>query len=892
MFCLMTAPAAGSEQRRQDHVMLNGRWEFVIGQGDEQAYQPARARELEWKPVELPGQFMEWNAQAARSIKFVWARREFRVSQEQAKRLGVLHWNRICFGAAAWVNGRKVGQNAPTGPYQVLLPPDVLRPGVNTVVLKIPGAAGVIKSQQGRFLIPAGFANTNSRGMPCVTGDVWIDFADKAYMKWILAIPKPDEGKVTFRVTPVSHQPIDSLGVSVSVRPAGGGEVVGEGHGQAAARPYDDPLAGEHYYVDVRMENFRPWTHLDPYLYEAQVSLSKDGVLLDRATFTFGMRRIEVVDGNFKLNGKNLYLRGSNLLFEWTWPAIADKPRQYIVDEARQMNMNSFRTHTLPPSPQWADVADRYGTMILAEFPVLYNNANYHFTDAEYELWHRNCLIDAVGWMSRLWNHPAVIVWVLSNESHYDTAWETGPFHDFVRRMDPTRPTMRTGDQAGTAEIYDVHPIGNHSTWMQEGRFLRDIPRWLRHAKGRAMTNSEYMNGGPKPLQWTGTNDKLAGELAYAQLGAEHTEAMRRARFDGIWPFAYCGWTKTRTGREWKAGFAKPISAVWHSVFSDVYASLDLFDANYDTGQAVVTDLCLINDSWNDAKIHVDLLLTRECPQFVPEAECFDSPLARWSYDFELPADSIRKVPVTWRVPRREGNYWLTARTTGASRRAVLSQRFIHAVDPPVISPELKRRRFVCLGAEGDKYARFYFQDRGLTAVHQAEELRVGRDVVVIWDASKVSSAQRARWTRRLRDFAQQGGTVLVLGAESWDWKDLVDLDVRYIIPRRIPGASRAFAYPHVDHPMLKGIDPQWLKRWNGLPGTVAIGAIEGRALKGAKKILWSHDPQTTVVAEVPTASGTGRILFSQLNLVPRAHGGRQRYDPVAERIMINLLGL
>ena len=62
--------------------------------------------------------------------------------------------------------------------------------------------------------------------------------------------------------------------------------------------------------------------------------------------------------------------------------------------------------------------------------------------------------------MARLWNHPSVIMWVLSNESRGDNAWEEGPFQDFVNALDPTRPTMRTGT-TGTKENYDVHPCGN-----------------------------------------------------------------------------------------------------------------------------------------------------------------------------------------------------------------------------------------------------------------------------------------------------------------------------------------------------------------------------------------------------------------------------------------------
>ena len=52
-------------------------------------------------------------------------------------------------------------------------------------MLKIRGAAGVRRSRSGNALIPAGFGV----GMPEVTDDVWIDFADTAYMKWVLALP-------------------------------------------------------------------------------------------------------------------------------------------------------------------------------------------------------------------------------------------------------------------------------------------------------------------------------------------------------------------------------------------------------------------------------------------------------------------------------------------------------------------------------------------------------------------------------------------------------------------------------------------------------------------------------------------------------------------------------
>jgi hypothetical protein len=273
-------------------------------------------------------------------------------------------------------------------------------------------------------------------------------------------------------------------------------------------------------------------------------------------TFRFGMREIGVKDRHYKLNGKNLWLRGSNLVFEWNWGnTITGHEEDYLVTEARQMSMNSFRTHTQPPPRSWADICDEYGTMIL------------------------------------------------SNESRLDNVWEEGPFQNFVNALDPTRPTIRTGS-TGTKENYDVHPCGN-VTETDEGHLQPTIASWFKEAGQRTTTVTEYMNdfGHPR-TQWTGVDDRRANDLAVPQICAEHTEAMRRARLDGIWPYMYAGWTRTRlaarvreTGQGsaiWKANYAAPQSAAWHSSRSPVLASLDLFDPDHRTGQEVTTDLHLI----------------------------------------------------------------------------------------------------------------------------------------------------------------------------------------------------------------------------------------------------------------------------------------------------------
>jgi len=875
------------EGRRTNSILLNGAWEFSLGDGGERAETSEGASGLRWQAVTLPGPFLPWSREAANQTKCVWARRSFQVTPAQAEGLAVLRWNRIACGAAAFLNGQKVGENEPTGPFQVIVPAGVLKPGDNQIVLKVRGAAGVPKSRSGNALIPAGFGV----GLPEVTDDVWMDFADAAYLKWVLALPDLAGSRVKIRVTPTGRERLDDLKIVAQVKSWPDGKVIGEGQAAARLTPSQDPLGGEHFFVEVPMPGFQPWTYETPNLYTAQVTLTRSGKVLDEAVIRFGMREVTIAGGHYLLNGKTLRLRGSELVFEWNWgDIIKGKEFDYLVTEAREMSMNAFRTHTMPLPPLWANICDEHGTMILAEFPCLYNYQDYKFTPEEYAIWHKNVLTDAAGWMGRLWNHPAVVMWVLSNESNRDSQWEMGPYHDFVRALDPTRPTMRTGD-TGTAENYDVHTCGNIEDTL-EGNLIPGIPSWFREAKGRPVTNSEYMNYFGRPVtQWTGQEDKEADALACAQLGMEHTEAMRRARLDGMLPYMYAGWTRTRlaarvreTGQGsavWKAGYASPLSACWHSALSPVLASLDLFDPSYLTGQEVRTDLYLINDSWHDATIHVDLLLTQECPEFIPEAACFDRPVAKWSYDFTLKADTLTKVPVTWKLPEREGNYWLTARTTGLPGRAVLSQRFVRAVPPSEVPATLRERRFVVLGR--DTAADAWFQSRGLQTDHGLDGLTPGKHVVVIWNAARLTADEKCR-ADVLRGFAAGGGRVVVLATRSWDWTELCDIKVGD------PRGSRVFPYAGAKHSMLSGVQPEWLMRWNSLPGTVAAGNLDGPALAAAEKVLWVREPKVCVAAEVPVAGGRGVLLFSQLDVQHHVDHSKPSYDPVAERVLINRL--
>ena len=856
---------------RAGAVSLNGTWECALGTGAEQAWTPQGQAGLTWNSTTVPSNNLDTTGANINNIQFAWARKDFTLTAQQAQRLAILYWELINFGASVYINGQFVGHNEPIGPFQVIIPPGTLQAGTNQIVMKVAGYAGLAKAASGKPLIPTGqLIAWGGLKEPAIREDVWIDFADTAYMKWILAIPDLANSQVTIRVTPDALNTVNNLSLDVTVRTWPGNQIFSQASGPVADLvPDPDPLGGTHSYLDVPMSGFQAWTHHTPNnLYTAEVQLKQGAQVLDSATIRFGMREIKTENGDYKMNGNTLWLRGTNTSNpNWGKPTL-QQIHDHINNYYKAANVNAVRFHCLPPPKIFADAYDETGMLMLPEFPVTYNHQNFHFTAQEYAIFHQNCFTDAAGWVSRLWNHPSTVIWVLSNESRYDNAWERGPFRDFVLALDPTRPTMLAGASGGgangTLDNCDVHSLGPA---LPEGQEIPGSASWQNTAgPNRTCTNTEYMNYANRDWRWTGDDDPANNNRSVLQLGSEITEGMRRNRLDCIL---------------WYGSFGK-VSAPY-SFMSPILASLELFDPSFETGAQVTTDLYLMNDTWTDTDLHVDLFLTSSDPEFEYDAAAFSNPVAQWSYNYIVPADSVTPVPVTWQTPLVRGNYWLTARATGSgiSGNPVLSQRFLHVVKPAAIPATLTQKRFVVLGSDANAVA--FFNAKGLTTSSSTANLDPHNDMVIIWNPVNLTAAEKQS-ASDLCTFADAGGNVVVLSMASWDWSALCDVQIG---TRR---SSRAFLYGGAQHAMLNGILPEFFTRWNSVNrrGLVANNDLDN--LSGANEILWIYQPGDTVVAEVPAASGNGMILFSQLDIRNRLDNTRLEYDPVAERVMVNIL--
>lgn len=865
----------------RDSVLLNGTWDRLREHGDAEVWKPQVAAALgPWEPVEIPGTSLSGRERDANEqVKFVWVRRTFSVDEDHAARSAVLKWGGIRFGATAWLNGQEIGSHAPIGPHTIMVPLGVLREGENQLLLGIPGWASLHKSSTEVPLIPVGADLFWGGRATRVYDDVWLEFYDRAYMKWVLAMPDLDAGTATFRVwlDSLSDLP-DATDLLASVRPMGSDTVVGTG--RARARRSEGPVD-----ITVSLDEAEPWTPQSPHLYVAELRVEADGKLCDQTRFRFGMREIGVEAGHYRLNGRPLWFRGSNLVSEWNWNDTFNREvKRYVVDEARAMNLNSFRTHTLPPPTRWLDVCDEHGTMILAEFSVTYNYRDFAFTPEQWDAFHRNVLLDATGWITKLWNHPSVVMWVLTNEPRGDTDWEAGPYHDHVRALDPTRPCMRTGETGrGTESVVDMHTCGNYS-WGPDGSMQATVAHHAAHKDpNRALSNSEYMNVfGPMAQIVTrrlGDPDHSDARLDFADCAAEDTEAMRRLGYDAILPYMYAGWPRFR-GNNWRPDYPTPMAAALHSSMAPVLASPDLFDRNFVAGREVTTPLCLINELPEDVEAALDLYVTPESPLFVPDEGALAKAVSHQSMRVVFRADTVEQSQVCWRVPEAAGLYYLAAVVRRDGDRPVVSQRTVRALAAPEAATEPAGRRIAVVGADSaleQWLARHHVSYEVLSTTGELDAA-----VVLVWEAGALASLDEGAF-RMMHDVAARGGRVVVVDPGRWNWKWLADFEIG---EARV--CSRVFPYPDADHPMLAGITPECLKRWNGLPGTITEGCIRGKILEGARKLLWADNPETPVAVSLPV--GDGDIVLSLLQVKGRLDPASGRYDPVAEQILLNLI--
>jgi len=412
-------------------VSLCGRWRFrtdPLGSGVHQRWYEADYSVNDWQSVDVPH---TWQVDPAYSDyrAIAWYQRSFDVPgtwQHSAVRIefeGVFHT------ATVWVNGRPAGEHARKGYTAFTLDiTQLLGWGQkNTVAVRVDNAFN-------EHMLPRGhssdWAHDGGIYRPVqllVTPKTFVERVD------VEAVPDltNDEAKVTITAYArntsskswngqASFQVVDEeTGFVVLTNSETSGLSIRAGAVQTVLFHADLPHA-KHWHFD------------HPHLYRLDFSIADRGES-HQFTTKFGVRKLEVKDGKFLLNGEHVRLMGVERMAGSNPDFGMAEPEEWIAHDhadLKRLNCVFTRVHW-PQDKRVLDYCDRHGILMQTEVPAWGFDTFQGMgavLDADIM---QNGLEQLQEMIARDRNHPSLVVWGLCNE----ISGQNPAAYQFAKRM-------------------------------------------------------------------------------------------------------------------------------------------------------------------------------------------------------------------------------------------------------------------------------------------------------------------------------------------------------------------------------------------------------------------------------------------------------------------------
>lgn len=204
----------------------------------------------------------------------------------------------------------------------------------------------------------------------------------------------------------------------------------------------------------IRFPDARRWSPEDPFLHTLRVTVTRGDRVCDRRIVRFGMREFTVRGGRFELNGRPVMLKG--FLHQGSYPRALVRPQDRAFAEAelrmvKSRGFNFVRAHLQPALPEWLDLCDELGLLVMAEPPIGWMERT---PEAEARGWR-----EIKGLVERDSHHASVVVWCLMNEVFHLRGFSpravigmTNRWLARLQKLDPTRPVIDVSGGHGISE--------------------------------------------------------------------------------------------------------------------------------------------------------------------------------------------------------------------------------------------------------------------------------------------------------------------------------------------------------------------------------------------------------------------------------------------------------
>jgi beta-galactosidase len=465
-------------------------WHFTLG--DPKGADQPRFDDSQWRRLDLPHDWSiegtpRQDAPGGGRVGYFptgigWYRKAFRLPGARGRRVW-LEFDGVHMNSDVWINGVHLGRR----PYGYIgFAYDItghLASGVNVVAVRVDNSL----QPNSRWYTGSG-----------IYRHVWLTVVDPLHVgHWGTYVTTPRADSAGADVSARTRVENDHTALRQGILRS----VVLDGAGREVARS-ETPfslIAGEKIELSQRLQVARPqlWSIEAPNLYTLRFEVLDGARARDVALTTFGIRSIEYdADQGFLLNGRRVKMLGVNLHHDAgaLGAAVPEAVWQRRLELLKAMGANAIRTSHNPPAPEFLDLCDRLGFLVMAEafdeWTVGKVDQGYHRYFAE---WSERDVSDFV---RRDRNHPSIVLWSAGNEigeqTTADGAQVLRRLMDIFHREDPTRPVTTGNDQIyadgrpATLEFLNTLDIVGYNyvdRWHQRREIFaeqdrHDNPKW------------------------------------------------------------------------------------------------------------------------------------------------------------------------------------------------------------------------------------------------------------------------------------------------------------------------------------------------------------------------------------------------------------------------------
>ena len=272
------------------------------------------------------------------------------------------------------------------------------------------------------------------------------------------------------------------------------------------------------------------WNAENPYLYQVILTMP-DEVIVDR----IGFRTIEIKDKVVYFNGEKIKFRGVNRHDSDPETGFVIDVRQIKKDLMlmKQHNFNAIRSSHYPNAPQFYQMCDEYGFMVIDEADIEAHGPFmlYWKEDTDQNRFHRwnekiaddpaweKAIVDRVQLMvQRDKNRSCIVMWSMGNESAYGCNFEKALA--WTKKFDPDRITQYESARYRNYDItYNYDDLDLYSRMYPS---LQEIEDYLKNDGSKPFLLVEYchsMGNGPGDFedyfQMIHKDDRMCGGFVW-----------------------------------------------------------------------------------------------------------------------------------------------------------------------------------------------------------------------------------------------------------------------------------------------------------------------------------------------------------------------------------------